>query len=79
MYLLLSVGVELVKKALVMPITQIVKNTGNSPTEVIDKVLSSESKTLGYNALTSQFVDMFEAGIIDPTKVSCVSHVTWDG
>lgn len=66
----LLAGIQIVRNALQMPITQIVRNTGVNAAEIVDKVLNSENKNMGYDALTSEFVDMFEAGIIDPTKVS---------
>lgn len=62
-------GVEIVRKALRVPITQIIDNTGVKSADVVDKVLSSDNPNTGYDALNSTFVDMFQAGIIDPTKV----------
>ena len=61
---------DIVRNALTVPITQIVKNTGVEPKQVVDEVIKSSDKNMGYDALKSRHVDMFEAGIIDPTKVS---------
>lgn len=62
-------GVDIIRNSLRVPITQIVKNTGVNPTQIVEKVVSSQDVNLGYDALTSQYVDMFKSGIIDPTKV----------
>lgn len=60
---------DIIRNALRVPITQIVKNTGVNPTQVVEKVATSQDPNQGYDALTSQYVDMFQSGIIDPTKV----------
>lgn len=59
----------MIRNALRVPITQIVKNTGINPTQVVEKVATSSDANMGYDALTSNFVDMYKSGIIDPTKV----------
>ena len=48
----------------------ITANAGIEGDVVIDKILNSKTKNFGYNALTNQYVDMIECGIIDPTKVT---------
>jgi len=48
----------------------ITHNAGIDGGVVIDKILSQKSKNYGYNALTNEYVDMIENGIIDPTKVT---------
>jgi len=71
-----KIGVSIIRKALEEPIRQIVSNAGLEPSVIVNKVKESnvKSKTInGYNARTGEFVDMFEAGIIDPTKVSRVA------
>ena len=65
---LCNAGVEIVRNALRVPITQIVKNTGVDPTRVVETVVNGD-KDMGYDALTSKHVNMMEAGIVDPTKV----------
>ncbi|MFI3240980.1 MAG: chaperonin GroEL [Alphaproteobacteria bacterium] len=64
-----KVGVEIVKKAMQAPIRQIAENAGVDGAVVVGKLLEKEEKNLGYNAQNGEYVDMFAAGIIDPTKV----------
>ncbi|UMM21715.1 hypothetical protein L5515_003281 [Caenorhabditis briggsae] len=64
-----QIGVNIVKKSLVQPISTIVKNAGLEPSSIIDEVMGNSNAAYGYDALNSKFVNMFEAGIIDPTKV----------
>ena len=62
-------GVKIVLKALEEPVRQIAKNAGVEGSVIVDKVLS-QKKNVGYNALTEEYVDMLETGIVDPTKVT---------
>ena len=62
-------GIKIVLKALEAPIRQIVDNAGVEGSIVINKINESKSQTFGYNAQTEEYVDMIEAGIIDPAKV----------
>ena len=62
-------GVRIILKALESPLYQIVANAGLEPAVVINKVKELEKGT-GFNALTEQYVNMIEGGIIDPTKVT---------
>ncbi|CAJ0573864.1 unnamed protein product, partial [Mesorhabditis spiculigera] len=62
-------GVDIVKKAIRQPISTIVRNAGIEPSSIVEKVLSNDQLAYGYDALNDKFVDMFKAGIIDPTKV----------
>jgi chaperonin GroEL len=62
-------GVEIVKRALEEPLRQIVKNAGDEPSVVLDKVISGKD-SFGYNAATGEYGDMLAMGIMDPTKVS---------
>lgn len=64
-----NIGIEIVKKALRMPCLQIAKNTGVDGSVVVAKV-EENSGDFGYDALNNEYVNMFEKGIIDPTKVS---------
>jgi len=64
------IGGKLVLKALDAPIRQIAKNAGVEGAIVIDKILSSDDPAFGYNALKNTYVNMFDSGIIDPTKVT---------
>ena len=63
-------GAQIVLKSLYAPIKMITANAGIEGDVVIDKILNSKTKNFGYNALTNQYVDMIECGIIDPTKVT---------
>ncbi len=64
-----QIGVNIVKKALEEPLRQIAKNAGKESAEVISKIKSFKEKNKGYNAKKDLYEDLFEAGIIDPTKV----------
>ncbi|HSE58383.1 MAG TPA: chaperonin GroEL [Nitrospiraceae bacterium] len=65
-----QVGVNIVRRALEEPIRQIAENAGVEGSVVVNKVKSESKSSLGFNAANDQYVDMLEAGIIDPTKVS---------
>jgi chaperonin GroEL len=64
-----NVGIALLLRAVTAPLRQIVKNAGDEPSVVLDKVKAAKGNT-GYNAATGEYVDMVEAGIIDPAKVT---------
>lgn len=74
-YIYLS-GVEMVRKALKVPCMTIVSNAGVDASLVIQKILDSQGN-MGYDAMRGEFVDMIDAGIIDPTKVcsSCINFL----
>ena len=63
-----TVGVSIVRRALEDPLRQIAKNAGQEDSVVIAKV-KDEGGNVGYDAHRDRFIDMFEAGIPDPTKV----------
>ncbi len=63
-------GVNIVLKALEAPVRQIAANAGFEGAVVIDKIVSANKFGYGFDAYTETYVDMFEVGIIDPTKVS---------
>jgi len=66
-----KIGAKIVKKALEEPLRQIAYNAGYEGSLVVEEVKrrGKENPNIGFNALTGEYVDMFEAGIIDPTKV----------
>ena len=64
-----EVGVDIIRRAIESPIRQIATNAGVDGAVVVGKVLELKKPTEGYNAATGEYVDMLEAGIIDPTKV----------
>ncbi|KAF1743933.1 hypothetical protein MXB_1092 [Myxobolus squamalis] len=61
-------GIEIVKKSLLQPAMTIAHNAGVEPGVVVHKILEYNGD-IGYDASTDSYVDMFKAGIIDPTKV----------
>lgn len=62
-------GVNIVKKAMQSPIRQIAENAGVDGAIVVGKLEESKSNIMGFDAQSMEYVDMFKAGIIDPTKV----------
>jgi len=62
-------GAAIVEKALTYPLKQIVQNAGLVGEVILDKVLAG-NLSFGFNARTNTYVDMFEAGIVDPLKVT---------
>ena len=67
-----TTGIQIVKRAIEEPLRQIVANAGGEGSVVVNKVKEGEGN-FGYNARDDRYEDMFEAGIIDPTKVSRVA------
>ena len=65
-----AIGINLVYDALSAPTWQISANAGADGDEVIGIILSSDDENYGYNARTGEYVDMVEAGILDPAKVT---------
>ena len=63
-------GVKIVLKALEEPVRQIATNSGLEGGVIIDKIRSADKINYGYNFATEEYVDMFAAGIVDPTKVT---------
>ena len=63
-----ATGVEIVKRALEVPIRTIAENAGENGAIVVQKVLENDG-AFGFNALTNKYEDLMKAGIIDPTKV----------
>ena len=68
-----KIGAEIILRAIKAPIKQIAENAGFDAGVVADRVSHSENKSEGFNAATGEYVDMFEAGIIDPLKVERVA------
>lgn len=62
-------GAEIVLKALSSPINQIAENAGVNGGIVIENILNSNKENYGYDALNNKYINLIEAGIIDPTKV----------
>jgi len=68
-----KVGAMIVRRALEEPIRQIVENAGLEGSVIVEKVKAEKVVTRGFDAETLEYVDMIEAGIIDPTKVERVA------
>jgi chaperonin GroEL len=68
-----KVGAMIVKRALEEPIRQIVENAGLEGSVIVEKVKSETAPNRGYDAESMEYVDMVQAGIIDPTKVERVA------
>jgi len=68
-----KVGAMIVRRALEEPIRRIVENAGLEGSVIVEKVKAEKGVTRGFDAESLQFVDMIQAGIIDPTKVERVA------
>ena len=64
-----KVGIEIVRRALQVPLRQIAENAGEDGAVIAGKVSENPSVTFGFDAQSGKYVDMVKAGIIDPTKV----------
>jgi chaperonin GroEL len=65
-----KLGAEIIVRALEKPIRTLAENSGTDGAVVADEVRQQKSANVGYNANTGEYVDMFKAGIVDPTKVT---------
>ena len=63
-------GAKIIESSLYSPIRQIATNAGVDPSAVINNVLGNTDYSVGYDALTNEYVNMVKNGIIDPTKVT---------
>ncbi|WP_395702821.1 chaperonin GroEL [Aquabacterium sp.] len=63
-------GLRIVARALEAPLRTLVRNAGDEPSVVIDKVRATESRAFGYNAATREYGDLLQMGVIDPAKVT---------
>jgi chaperonin GroEL len=68
-----ATGVDIVRRALEEPIRQIVQNAGLEGSVVVEKVKAAKDVAHGFDAESNEYVDMIQAGIIDPTKVERVA------
>ncbi len=62
-------GINIVLKALEAPVRQIAENSGVEGSIVVGKIVDNKSETFGFDAQKEEYVDMVDAGIIDPAKV----------
>ena len=68
-----KIGAEIILRAVKAPVKQIAENAGYDTGVVVNAIENADSETIGFNAATGEYVDMFEAGIIDPLKVERVA------
>ena len=64
-----TAGIAIVRKAIQSPIRQIAENAGVEASIVVGRLLEQKSNTFGFDAQTESYVDLVDAGIVDPTKV----------
>jgi chaperonin GroEL len=64
-----ATGVNIVRKSLEEPVRQICLNAGKEGSVIIEEIRKAKPG-MGYDALNDKFVNMFEAGIVDPAKVT---------
>ncbi|TET17428.1 MAG: chaperonin GroEL [Candidatus Cloacimonadota bacterium] len=67
-----QIGVNIIKRALEEPMRQLANNAGEEGSVIVETA-KSKSKSVGYNVNTGNFEDMYDAGIIDPTKVTRIA------
>jgi len=68
-----KIGADIILRAVKAPMKQIATNAGYDAGVVVNSVENAESETVGFDAASGEYVDMFEAGIIDPFKVERVA------
>ena len=68
-----KIGAEIILRAVKAPAKQIAQNAGFDTGVVVNAIENAENENTGFNAATGEYVDMFEAGIIDPFKVERVA------
>ena len=68
-----EIGAQIILRAVFSPMKQIAQNAGFDAGVVADKIAHATEENLGFNAATGEYVDMLEAGIIDPLKVARVA------
>jgi chaperonin GroEL len=65
-----QIGVNIVRRGLEEPLRLIAQNAGREGAVVVERVRAEKNENVGFNAVTEEFEDMVEAGIIDPAKVT---------
>ena len=68
-----QIGADIIIRAVKAPMKQIASNAGFDAGVVVNEIEKSDNQNLGFDAATGKFVDMFEAGIVDPAKVERVA------
>jgi chaperonin GroEL len=64
-----KIGVQIIEKAIKVPLKTIAYNAGKEGDVIVEKVYEFNDKKKGYNAQTDKYVDMYQDGVVDPTKV----------
>lgn len=64
-----DLGIKIIKKAITLPCKTIADNAGFEGVNVVEKILSSNETSYGFDASKGQFTDLIKAGVIDPKKV----------
>jgi len=67
------IGCEIILRAIKAPVKQIAENAGYDAGVVVNTIANATNENIGFNAASGEYVDMFEAGIIDPLKVERVA------
>jgi len=67
------IGCEIILRAIKAPVKQIAENAGYDAGVVVNTIATATNENIGFNAATGEYVDMYEAGIIDPLKVERVA------
>jgi len=65
-----ATGIGIIKRSLEAPIRQLVSNAGLDASVVVQKVMHDKSVNMGYDISKDDYVDMINAGVVDPTKVT---------
>ncbi len=68
-----KIGCEIILRAIKAPVKQIAENAGYDAGVVVNTIANATNENIGFNAASGEYVDMFEAGIIDPLKVERVA------
>ena len=63
-------GAKIIERALEEPVRQIAENAGFEGSVIVSEVKKADKASVGFNAATEEYVDMIEAGIVDPVKVT---------
>ena len=64
-----KIGIDIVERAIRVPCATIARNAGVEGAVVVNNLLNGNDETMGYNAFNDTYTNMFEAGVVDPTKV----------
>jgi chaperonin GroEL len=65
-----KIGVDILKRTMTVPLFTIAENAGTDGSVVVEDVVAMDDDETGFDASTGKFVNMFKAGIVDPTKVT---------